>query len=145
MLPLSGFTRSDVATLFAGLEERTGIELLPGAVDRAHELTQGHPFLVNALAQRIAEGSEGRTGPLTAVDIERAKDLLASANLTVMEICLLVGFSSPGSFSRRFAGLVGCSPTEYRRRVTARGGPPPIPGCVVMAWARPLPRGSNRG
>jgi AraC-like DNA-binding protein len=73
--------------------------------------------------------------------VERAKDLLVNANLTVTEICMVVGFTSLGSFSRRFAELVGCSPTEYRRRMVARGGPPAIPGCFVMAWARP----SNRG
>jgi AraC-like DNA-binding protein len=69
--------------------------------------------------------------------VERAKDLLASANLTVTEICMLVGFTSLGSFSRRFTELVGCSPSEYRRRMVARGGPPPVPGCFVMAWNRP--------
>lgn len=66
--------------------------------------------------------------------VERAKDLLVNANLTVTEVCMLVGFSSLGSFSRRFRGLVGCSPSEYRRRMP----PAPIPGCVFMAWARPL-------
>jgi transcriptional regulator GlxA family with amidase domain len=35
---------------------------------------------------------------LTMRRIERAKDLLRSANLTVTEICMLVGFSSLGSF-----------------------------------------------
>ena len=69
--------------------------------------------------------------------IERAQELLRSANLTVTEICMLVGFTSLGSFSRRFAELVGCSPSEYRRRMVARGGPPPIPGCFLMAWGRP--------
>jgi len=78
-------------------------------------------------------------GYLSRRRVERAKDLLASANLTVTEICVVVGFSSLGSFSRRFRELVGCSPTEYRRRAIARGGPPPIPGCVVMAWSRPVP------
>ena len=71
--------------------------------------------------------------------VERAKDLLASANLTVTEICMVVGFSSLGSFSRRFTELVGCAPSEYRRRMVERGGPPAIPGCFVMAWARPHP------
>lgn len=71
--------------------------------------------------------------------VERAKDLLASANLTVTEICMVVGFSSLGSFSRRFTELVGCAPSEYRRRMVERGGPPAIPGCFVMAWARPRP------
>ncbi len=65
--------------------------------------------------------------------VERAKDLLVHANLTVTEVCMVVGFSSLGSFSRRFRELVGCSPSEYRRTIT----PPAIPGCIVMAWARP--------
>jgi AraC-like DNA-binding protein len=70
--------------------------------------------------------------------VERAKDLLAWANLTVTEICMVVGFTSLGSFSRRFTELVGCSPSAYRRRMVARGGPPPVPGCYVMAWSRPV-------
>lgn len=78
-------------------------------------------------------------GYLSRRRVERAKDLLASANLTVTEICMLVGFTSLGSFSRRFSELVGCSPSDYRRRMVARGGPPPIPGCVALAWSRPLP------
>lgn len=71
--------------------------------------------------------------------IERAKDLLRSANLTVTEVCLLVGFSSLGSFSSRFRDLVGCSPSDYRRLQVRLGGPPPIPGCFFMAWSRPRP------
>jgi AraC-like DNA-binding protein len=74
---------------------------------------------------------------LTRRRIERAKDLLRSANLTVTEICDLVGFSSLGSFSSRFSELVGMSPTDYRRAAVERGGPPPIPGCFVLMWTRP--------
>jgi AraC-like DNA-binding protein len=81
---------------------------------------------------------------LTRRRIERAKDLLRSANLTVTEICFLVGFSSLGSFSARFSELVGVSPTEYRRRAVAEGGPPPIPGCFVLMWTRPLGPGRDR-
>jgi AraC-like DNA-binding protein len=69
--------------------------------------------------------------------VERAKDLLRSANLTVTEVCLLVGFSSLGSFSSRFSELVGRSPSAYQRQQAARGGPPPIPGCFLMDWNRP--------
>jgi len=65
--------------------------------------------------------------------VERAKDLLVHANLTVTEVCMLVGFSSLGSFSRRFRELVGCSPSEYRLRTP----PAAIPGCLLMAWSRP--------
>jgi AraC-like DNA-binding protein len=70
--------------------------------------------------------------------VERAKDLLRHANLTVTEICMLVGFSSLGSFSSRFTELVGMSPSAYQR-LQAEGGPPPVPGCFLMDWSRPRP------
>ena len=44
--------------------------------------------------------------------VERAKDLLRSANLTVTEVCFMVGFGSLGSFSSRFSELVGMSPAR---------------------------------
>lgn len=72
--------------------------------------------------------------------VERAKDLLRAANLTVTEVCMLVGFSSLGSFSSRFSELVGMAPSVYQRRSAQRGGPPPIPGCYLMEWSRPRPR-----
>jgi AraC-like DNA-binding protein len=74
--------------------------------------------------------------------VERAKDLLRSANLTVTEVCMLVGFSSLGSFSSRFSEMVGMSPSAFQRASAARGGPPPIPGCFLMDWGRPRPTGA---
>jgi AraC-like DNA-binding protein len=76
---------------------------------------------------------------LTRRRIERAKTLLRAANLSVTEVCFLVGFASVGSFSARFRELVGQSPVEYRAASVAEGGVPPIPGCVVMMWTRPHP------
>ena len=77
---------------------------------------------------------------LTRRRIERAKALLRSANLSVTEICVLVGFSSLGSFSARFRELVGRSPSDYRDDAVAMSGVPPIPGCVVLMWTRPHPQ-----
>jgi AraC-like DNA-binding protein len=68
---------------------------------------------------------------LTHRRIERAQDLLRSANLTVTEVCMLVGFSSLGSFSSTFRRLVGETPTQYRDRFAATGGPR-IPGCYLF-------------
>ncbi len=68
---------------------------------------------------------------LTRRRIERAQDLLRAANLTVTEVCMLVGFASLGSFSSRFTQLVGESPTTYRNRWAARGGPH-VPGCYLF-------------
>jgi transcriptional regulator GlxA family with amidase domain len=70
--------------------------------------------------------------------IERACDLLPLANLTVREVAELVGFTSLAAFSTRFKANVGDSPSEYRRRMVERGGPPPVPGYVLL-WARRHP------
>ena len=71
--------------------------------------------------------------------VERACELLRSVNLTVTEICLLVGFSSVGTFSRRFSELMGRSPSAYRQEAARRGGPAPIPGCFALMWRAGLP------
>jgi AraC-like DNA-binding protein len=77
--------------------------------------------------------------------IERARDLLRTANLTVTEVCFLVGFSSLGSFSSRFSELTGCPPSEYQRRARTHGGPPPIPGCMALMWGAATGRVRNNG
>jgi transcriptional regulator GlxA family with amidase domain len=51
--------------------------------------------------------------------LERAKWLLATSELTVTEICMAVGFSSLGSFSRLFRLRCGESPLGFRNRMTA--------------------------
>ncbi|MGW5319894.1 helix-turn-helix transcriptional regulator [Nocardia thailandica] len=61
--------------------------------------------------------------------IERAQDLLRATNLTVTEVCMLVGYTSLGSFSRKFRALVGVAPSEYQAKFA--DGAPHIPGCYV--------------
>ncbi|UGT39209.1 AraC family transcriptional regulator [Nocardia yamanashiensis] len=63
--------------------------------------------------------------------IERAQDLLRATNVTVTEACMLVGYSSLGSFSRKFTELVGMSPSAYQAKFAAEGAPH-IPGCYVF-------------
>jgi AraC-like DNA-binding protein len=77
--------------------------------------------------------------------VERASELLRSANLTVTEICHLVGFTSLGTFSARFADLTGMSPTAYRREAARLGGPAPIPGCFALMWRTGLPQAPPPG
>ena len=86
---------------------------------------------------------------LTRRRIERAQDLLRSANLTITEVCTMVGFASLGSFSSRFRELVGESPTQYRDRF-ARQGAPHIPGCFLFMrgidrWPTEQPGRSDPG
>ena len=68
---------------------------------------------------------------LTERRVERAQDLLRATNLTVTEVCMLVGYSSLGSFSARFKELVGMTPSGYQER-WACAGAPHIPGCFVF-------------
>jgi AraC-like DNA-binding protein len=67
--------------------------------------------------------------------IERAKALLRRGDLSVTEVCMAVGCMSLGSFSTRFAELVGETPTAYRardHRALAR-----VPGCLARDLTRP--------
>ena len=92
-----------------------------------------------ARAFAAAYGETPRTY-LTRRRVERAKSLLRTANLTVTEVCFMVGFESLGSFSALFKRMVGQPPSEYRAAAVRGCGPPPIPGCVVMMWTRPYPK-----
>lgn len=71
---------------------------------------------------------------LTRRRIERAQELLRSADLTVTEVCMLVGFTSLGTFCTRFKEQVGVTPRRFRERAQ-RDGPAPVPGCFVLFWA----------
>jgi AraC-like DNA-binding protein len=63
--------------------------------------------------------------------IERAQDLLRATNLTVTEVCMLVGYTSLGSFSAKFRALVGETPSAFQQRYAGKGVPH-IPGCYVF-------------
>lgn len=66
--------------------------------------------------------------------VERSMHLLRETGRSVTEICYDVGFSSLGTFSRTFRDIMGCSPTEYRRRAV---GVTRAPTCFAKAWMRP--------
>ena len=68
--------------------------------------------------------------------VERAMALLRGSNRSVTEVCFAVGFSSLGTFSTRFADLVGMPPSLYRDRPadwTAAIAP-----CVAMRVTKPI-------
>jgi AraC-like DNA-binding protein len=68
--------------------------------------------------------------------IERAMAMLRTTDKPVTEICLDVGFTSLGTFSRTFRHVLGTSPRAYRGRARddrqAR-----VPGCIARSWNRP--------
>src|SRR5579871_2260263 len=67
--------------------------------------------------------------------IERAKTLLRRGDMTVTDVCFAVGCTSLGSFSSRFAELVGEPPSAYRARSHAEAAG--IPGCVIQVRTKP--------
>jgi transcriptional regulator GlxA family with amidase domain len=70
--------------------------------------------------------------------VERSMAMLAEDKLSVTEICFAVGFSSLGTFSRRFNEIIGVSPTEFRSKAVAFSAPT----CFIKAWQRPVSFGS---
>ncbi len=51
---------------------------------------------------------------LRRVRIDRAKELLIETSFSVMEIAVMVGYSSNSTFTRAFHGITGMTPKEYR-------------------------------
>ncbi len=51
---------------------------------------------------------------VTAIRMEKAKELLSRTDKSMKEICVEVGYSDPNYFSRSFKKNVGVTPTEYK-------------------------------
>lgn len=81
---------------------------------------------------------------LSAVRLAEAEHLLRDTSLKVSDICTQVGYSSIGSFTRRFTESVGLSPTQYRQtwldndafaiRLPAPGRARGAIGGIVQPW-----------
>jgi transcriptional regulator GlxA family with amidase domain len=65
--------------------------------------------------------------------VERSMFLLRQTDRSVTQICIDVGFTSLGTFSRTFRQIVGEAPTAYRAHAPVAA----IPTCFAMAWMRP--------
>ena len=91
---------------------------------------------------RLFTGTFGTTPHdfLTELRIARAKQLLASGSCSVTEACFEAGYSSLGSFSSKFRGVVGLSPAGYARQVRRVFGPAAparsqfIPTCFLSLY-----------
>lgn len=111
------------------------------AIDRAY----AEPLDIPSLA-RVAHVSEAhfiRTFRATFGEtphrylqrrrVERAMFMLRETDRSVTEICLDVGFTSLGTFSRTFHDIVGETPIAYRMVA----GVMAVPTCFTMTWTRP--------
>lgn len=76
-LTLRDFTPAEVATLYAQHTADTGQVFTPAALARAFELTQGQPWLVNALARQAVEViAPDPAIPIDAAQVDAARDRL---------------------------------------------------------------------
>ena len=76
-LLLSNFSAEEVRLLYQQHTEATGQQFTDAAIEHAYCLTQGQPWLVNALAQEACFVLvTDRTQPITEEIINRAKDVL---------------------------------------------------------------------
>src|SRR5678816_3362110 len=65
--------------------------------------------------------------------VERSMFLLRETDRSVTDVCLDVGFTSLGTFSRTFREIVGLTPSAYRE-----ANPPLLaPNCSQMAATQP--------
>ncbi len=77
---------------------------------------------------------------LTRRRMDAAKDLLARGDLPVTEVCFQVGYTSMGTFSARFAAMVGQPPSVFRREARRCVAPSGgwriyrVPSCFVSFW-----------
>ncbi len=85
-LTLRDFTEEEVAELYAQHTRDTGQRFEPEALARAFELTQGQPWLVNALARVAVEELVPDTArPIRREDIERARAVLVERQETHLD------------------------------------------------------------
>lgn len=85
-LTLRDFTAEEVAELYQQHTSETGQHFEAEALTRAFELTQGQPWLVNALAKVAVEELVPDTAqPIRRADIERAKVLLIERQETHLD------------------------------------------------------------
>ena len=83
-MTLGNFSQADVAALYGQHTTETGQEFGDGAVELACELTQGQPWLVNALMYQVLNKLKV-TGRIEVAHIARAKELLILSRSTHLD------------------------------------------------------------
>ncbi|WP_203335471.1 helix-turn-helix transcriptional regulator [Nocardioides limicola] len=107
------------------------------ALARAEHVSAGH------LSRQFKQAyGESPYSYLMTRRVERAMALLRRGDLSVTEVCFAVGCSSLGTFSTRFAELVGVPPSVYRTEgaVVTEG----MPACLAKQITRPVRNPSSR-
>jgi two-component system sensor histidine kinase YesM len=84
------------------------------SLDEAAAYVNVHPVHLSRLFRQ--ELNQTFKYVLTAIRIEKARELLAASNLKVYEVSQAVGYKKPRYFSELFKGVTGLTPLEYREK-----------------------------
>lgn len=90
----------------------------PDLTDIAQEFGFNYHYISSYFNQHI---SEGFSGYLNTVRIEKSCDLLAETKMSISDISAAVGYSDHGYFCRIFRKLMGQTPSQYRHRNNSGG------------------------
>lgn len=90
------------------------------AADMAHELKMSESAF-----SRFFRRATGNTFTdfVNHVRVSRACQLLMESDLLIAHIGYQVGFNNIANFNRRFLGIKGMTPSDYRRQAASRFGP----------------------
>jgi len=99
-----------VEQVIEAIHENYGEEL---SIDDLARTAMYSKFHFTRIFSRVTGLTPGRF--LSAVRLQKAKQLLTSTSRTVTDISHMVGYTSVGTFSTRFAHSVGVPPRTYRR------------------------------
>jgi len=99
-----------VERVIAAMRDNLGEQL---TVDDMARTAMFSKFHFTRIFRRATGVSPGRF--LSAMRLQRAKQLLVSTTMNVADISVQVGYNSVGTFSSRFTRSVGLAPTAYRR------------------------------
>ena len=85
-LTLENFSSADVASLYQQHTEVTGQVFLPEALEAVFELTQGQPWLVNAIARQLVEVIvTNRADPISVAAVYQAKERIIQKQETHLD------------------------------------------------------------
>lgn len=84
------------------------------------EIAQLSPYHFNRVFRQVTGIPPSKFQ--AALRVQAAKRLLITTQLSVTEICFMVGYNSLGTFTRSFTELVGLSPSQLRSRAKDLAG-----------------------
>jgi AraC-like DNA-binding protein len=100
-----------ISTILERLDE-------PLLLEDMAEIAQLSPYHFNRIFRQITGIPPGKFQG--ALRVQAAKRLLVTTQLSVTEICFMVGYNSLGTFTSSFTALVGLSPSQLRAHAKDR-------------------------